>query len=49
MYSKSLEIDIRVHGDSHPSVSASCSNMGVVLSNLGKYQEALTCIRNRSK
>jgi hypothetical protein len=35
MYSKSFEIDIRVHGDSHPDVAATYQNVG----NVHHFQE----------
>ena len=41
VYPKSLEIDIRVHGDSHLSVAGSYGNLGNVLHDMGKPEEAL--------
>jgi tetratricopeptide (TPR) repeat protein len=40
-YEKSLAIDLKVHGDQHPSTSTSYNNLGVVWRDKGEYDKAI--------
>ena len=46
MYSKSLEIDIRVHGDSHPLVADSFNKIGAVYERKVDLENALVHLQN---
>ena len=38
---KSLAIDLKIHGDKHPSTGLSYNNLGSVWSNIGEYDKAI--------
>ena len=40
-YEKSLAIDLKVHGDEHPSTASTYSNLGSVWSDKGEYDKAI--------
>ena len=39
-FGKALEIDIKVHGDMHPSVADTCKNMRLVHQKKGEWDKA---------